>query len=1138
MGNTLIQDSATGNIMGLSPGFIPIGMKEHGGIMYITSVDKEGNGEIGTIPSPIIRDVYKDKTTLNIGQSIPINHENPLLISNKLYPADKFIVNLRMSIKEDDIKGANILYKNSELSPQNPNTSNTDPSDFILQRRVVDPSSESKKYTDIYTPLISYAPDFTDLKIDLYGQGTVDLFSTKGIYKMSLLSSNTNGQKVEESLLNCQVYGNSGKKSKYWFIHSDFPSNVFPKDLLTATLNSDLKQFPSSNKPGKLAVKLETEAVGQFGILPRKDKQTVPITVKSQSAQYTTYFPGFYYSTDSGLYINQLKNIKIIDESSLANIYKNIPIADFSYYFWDDNESPPYQQSTVDDKTDVWDYKDPNNKIGYLHPQTISKSGTNTFILSNIKDITDHESTTFRSSTIDVDEAPYEGIIQVDLGSKYNNWYRLELDYYDQYDNKQGTFIKRFNPYLNDVFGTNLSVDGMEYASSIIMGHEDTFESKSVTLKPDNPTDWINYSTQYQQCISSTYFYSYPKICQHLYGDNRFYSDPVTFYRKKVKESEIFGDVGGTITYKYKGNKLSNDANYTYLYETLTYEDTVGIPHTESFGVKECTLGFGYENDDPNSKEFKKTNSLDTQGENKLQLLIKPDSKASFIKTNIVSNSTNNLFTQLAFKFNDQFTQFSTDGKSGKYTSDSVMYLTLNESTYPGMYTETIPTPRKLSKDVPNSLEFTVVENKCRLLSDGSYEAVVSVKNWYDGRFYRLNYGFPDGGDERFFDDASNFYYWTIGQEGCNNGVLDNFRVRADVQYPSSVTVTRTYDPVEPTYKITPYFCLTGINDSGESVYIQRFGTDGNTDIVYQHNFEYENNEVKNYFNDSFSDSTKSELIQCSYNHQTPFYYYNHDIQYDDYLSAGIYVLNISRVPGIATTYDHLNYDTSLTITINNNSQTFTPGQWRTRPDYTSGIWNPVPSNQYDDLIYEPIVIIISELSRITIETTGGFYRQNIGLFKVNTSKSTDDIIALQNTISAFKDKNIFPYYDYMWELAHQTADLEKVKQYAFIQKYGAFFKEAYVFIDGLINTDTNRISKVTIKGISYGTYPYIPSDPSILPVNLTTEGDYVWNAYVMPEAILDSGQHRFVFSNPLNGYRFYTAPDPKGLRQLISQQN
>lgn len=148
--------------MGLSPGFIPVGMKEHGGIMYIASVNKDGEGEIGTIPSPIIRDVYKEKTTLNIGQTIPINQENPLLISNKLYPADKFIVNLRMSIDKGDIKGANVLYKQSGLSPKNTN----DPSDFILYRRVIDSSSTSG-YTDIYTPLISYSPDFTDTTIYL-----------------------------------------------------------------------------------------------------------------------------------------------------------------------------------------------------------------------------------------------------------------------------------------------------------------------------------------------------------------------------------------------------------------------------------------------------------------------------------------------------------------------------------------------------------------------------------------------------------------------------------------------------------------------------------------------------------------------------------------------------------------------------------------------------------------------------------------------------------------------------------------------------------------------------------------------------------------------------------------------------------
>jgi hypothetical protein len=127
MGNTLIQDSATGNIMGLNPGFIPVGMKEHGGIMYIASVDKEGNGEIGTIPSPIIRDIYKDQVSLSIYKDIPIDSGDPVQITNKLYPADKFIANLQMSINPNTLKG--IPHKKvSELVEKK----KEDPCDIIL----------------------------------------------------------------------------------------------------------------------------------------------------------------------------------------------------------------------------------------------------------------------------------------------------------------------------------------------------------------------------------------------------------------------------------------------------------------------------------------------------------------------------------------------------------------------------------------------------------------------------------------------------------------------------------------------------------------------------------------------------------------------------------------------------------------------------------------------------------------------------------------------------------------------------------------------------------------------------------------------------------------------------------------------
>jgi hypothetical protein len=106
-----------------------------------------------------------------------------------------------------------------------------------------------------------------------------------------------------------------------------------------------------------------------------------------------------------------------------------------------------------------------------------------------------------------------------------------------------------------------------------------------------------------------------------------------------------------------------------------------------------------------------------------------------------------------------------------------------------------------------------------------------------------------------------------------------------------------------------------------------------------------------------------------------------------------------------------------------------------------------------------------------------------------------------------------------MYELEHQSVNFEKIEKYNFIQKYGAFFKEAYVFIDGLLDAHGN-ISGVTIGKNTYGSYPYIPSDPSVLPVHLSTEGEYIWNAYVMPESVLNVTNDEypnFIFSNLLD---------------------
>jgi hypothetical protein len=102
MGNTLIQDSKTGHIMGLSEGFIPVGLKEHGGIMYIASVNKDGVGELGTIPSPILTLSLKnielsDETTNLVDNNGPLENIVPIT-DFKVYPGEKFLPLLNIEL--------------------------------------------------------------------------------------------------------------------------------------------------------------------------------------------------------------------------------------------------------------------------------------------------------------------------------------------------------------------------------------------------------------------------------------------------------------------------------------------------------------------------------------------------------------------------------------------------------------------------------------------------------------------------------------------------------------------------------------------------------------------------------------------------------------------------------------------------------------------------------------------------------------------------------------------------------------------------------------------------------------------------------------------------------------------------------
>lgn len=84
MGNAQVMDAKTGNMIGLNDGFVPVGIKEHGGVLYIASYNpKTEKGELGTIPSPRIAYTLKDAEykTVDVQLSDTDNNINTIVDS-------------------------------------------------------------------------------------------------------------------------------------------------------------------------------------------------------------------------------------------------------------------------------------------------------------------------------------------------------------------------------------------------------------------------------------------------------------------------------------------------------------------------------------------------------------------------------------------------------------------------------------------------------------------------------------------------------------------------------------------------------------------------------------------------------------------------------------------------------------------------------------------------------------------------------------------------------------------------------------------------------------------------------------------------------------------------------------------------
>lgn len=256
MGNTLIQDSTTGNIMGLRPGFIPIGMKEHGGILYIASYNiftKEG--ELGTIPSPVFNYTYNQFPQYANFSDIKLtnyNTTNDEILYNK-FVSDSFqISNVRLSVGDQFIVCLDIN-----------GITNTNLTQKTIKRNVIGATT-----TDISSicgtvginyPIITGFKNRNEEYIPDYGMFKVVLES-----KMENCSTTVNLSNISDK---AQVYYSEDSfephYSNYWFVDSKTIPDGFKLDTDRCELNKVYRTYPNI-LPGYLYVHLEPELPENF----------------------------------------------------------------------------------------------------------------------------------------------------------------------------------------------------------------------------------------------------------------------------------------------------------------------------------------------------------------------------------------------------------------------------------------------------------------------------------------------------------------------------------------------------------------------------------------------------------------------------------------------------------------------------------------------------------------------------------------------------------------------------------------------------------------------------------------------------------------------------------------------------------
>lgn len=267
MGNTYLyipnQDPELPKVkVTLSEGFIPIGINEYGGVIYIVSQNPAtGESEIGSFPSPIYKPISiydslssnEDIITKNIDNLVIINKLDEVipLSDNILNPGDPFLISL--DLENTEIDGVSGLPGVDSLSYDNVRK--------FYKPKLISITNNAK----------------TDITEDV--EGKIQQYTTNGI--------------------NFTDDGNN-----FWFL----PKPLHVDTSFQQYINNGKSFFYKNRLPGKLGLKFELEDIDLLKIYPNNFPLVERLGAGTIGDPYTykLRFDSFYVEDPSMLKVNKL----------------------------------------------------------------------------------------------------------------------------------------------------------------------------------------------------------------------------------------------------------------------------------------------------------------------------------------------------------------------------------------------------------------------------------------------------------------------------------------------------------------------------------------------------------------------------------------------------------------------------------------------------------------------------------------------------------------------------------------------------------------------------------------------------------------------------------------------------------------